>query len=1113
MDIRKNSSKCIAGLGAIIWLSQSVALAQFQNMKPVDVNGDGRMDLIDVYNHNGTAEIRVRLSTPDGFKTENRTGTGQGLYREQFNWFTGDFDGDGQTDLGKVWADNGQVKADVHLNTGDGFTVQKWADAQGGFEYNQRWFAGDYTGDGKDDLLKLWNDGESISLDVHQAESGSFTQVRKLTQTGKASPATDFFSGDFNGDGALDIMKVWNDGGAYSIDAILGKTFAVESYAVKQGAFNMLNKWLIGDFNGDGKDDLVRLQGENFDIHQGGQTRVEVHVSNGRSFDLQTWGQGLGDYGRDCDYRHFAVGDFDGDGADDIAQLWNDGGKLSVDLYRSTGSGFTRERLMTQTSDWFRKKRWLAEDFNGDGITDLGAVWDNAGTITFEVFACNGRALSYQIWGEEKEEGAYDRRWFGGVVESDNSSANKICVSIPPSEVSQIQAVMNDGLDIYLERNGDYLVDGVWTYMTDGQRIETEDVIRIKDFASVIAGSRDSARVIDSWGRSYTTLRNLRVDGNRYTSDFDFNYNRDVYGLSALGFGQGSFQLVDRVVAQSTRSWSTIQVHEGNQADWNIAQNMIINGAGPGARGGGMAAGEDPLQNWNKKAAMWADGLSVGAKNSLIRNNLIIDPTDVGIVVFGAPGTLIENNCVATVTRDGLAAINMVDGIDAYDMNGWFDYRDVVVRNNVVDAWGSRMMNGVCMGHGRWGGGKTGYFRGAVVVDNHFTGDCFGWGIPYGDFTDTVIDRNTSNAVHSGDPDKRRDDVSNESVFCAAQSGTYTEATIDSWNLPNGRYYGRSALDTPDGSKYCLAYHGAGTDGAATQILALSPNTEYRLSGWVKLLPGTTGSAFIQVGSSSPATAKPAAEIEITTGEATWAYYEQTFNSGSQPCMTLRIFGGTEFGNGSVYVDNLSLVNVGDAGQNLVANSGFEAGGGSSLQSEFQTTEETGGNLGQLLWMIGIGPAEDGYFDYTYTEPEARAVINAATVEILGREPTPAEIEAKLPRLIPGMLNGDEFRIELMQTEEFTSAHPGITGKDLHPYRLSRWTDRFIEIDNHALDQSGNYSRATELFRQTTELLATPSTHLPVAVATPVPPPGDDANPITGRGRSFRKMFVGLFGR
>ena len=64
----KRQTKRFAGIMTVfLLLAQMGAFAQFQNMKPVDINNDGRADLIDVYNNNGNAEIRVRLSTNTGF--------------------------------------------------------------------------------------------------------------------------------------------------------------------------------------------------------------------------------------------------------------------------------------------------------------------------------------------------------------------------------------------------------------------------------------------------------------------------------------------------------------------------------------------------------------------------------------------------------------------------------------------------------------------------------------------------------------------------------------------------------------------------------------------------------------------------------------------------------------------------------------------------------------------------------------------------------------------------------------------------------------------------------------------------------------------------------------
>ena len=42
----------------------------------------------------------------------------------------------------------------------------------------------------------------------------------------------------------------------------------------------------------------------------------------------------------------------------------------------------------------------------------------------------------------------------------------------------------------------------------------------------------------------------------------------------------------------------------------------------------------------------WADGISYACRNGLVQNNTIIGATDGGIVIFGAPGTLVSNNVV-----------------------------------------------------------------------------------------------------------------------------------------------------------------------------------------------------------------------------------------------------------------------------------------------------------------------------------------------------------------------------------------------------------------------------------------------------------------------------------
>lgn len=40
----------------------------------------------------------------------------------------------------------------------------------------------------------------------------------------------------------------------------------------------------------------------------------------------------------------------------------------------------------------------------------------------------------------------------------------------------------------------------------------------------------------------------------------------------------------------------------------------------------------------------WADGISMSCRNSVVRNNMVGGATDGGIVLFGSPGTIVENN-------------------------------------------------------------------------------------------------------------------------------------------------------------------------------------------------------------------------------------------------------------------------------------------------------------------------------------------------------------------------------------------------------------------------------------------------------------------------------------
>ena len=89
------------------------------------------------------------------------------------------------------------------------------------------------------------------------------------------------------------------------------------------------------------------------------------------------------------------------------------------------------------------------------------------------------------------------------------------------------------------------------------------------------------------------------------------------------------FLQIEYVHSYDPRSWSCLHIAEGPfTCSGVIIQNNDI---GP--------CGSDAFQEW-------ADGISLSCANSIVRNNIVSDPTDGGIVVFGSPGSLIQNNTI-----------------------------------------------------------------------------------------------------------------------------------------------------------------------------------------------------------------------------------------------------------------------------------------------------------------------------------------------------------------------------------------------------------------------------------------------------------------------------------
>ncbi len=356
----------------------------------IDFNGDGKADIFKIWNDGGGFTTDVHLSAGNTFNI-GRWATKQGGYSDNMKWFLGDFNGNGKTDLVKLWNDEGLFTADVHLSTGSAFNIGRWATKQGSYSDDMKWFVGDFNGDGKTDLMKVWNHDGTMYSDVHISTGSSFVMQRWASAQGGMWEDMEWVVGDFNGDGKDDLMKYWNDGGMFTADVHVSTngSFVMHRWATRQGAFGKDQHWTTGDFNGDGKLDLVKIWND------GGMFSTDVHLSTGSAFNMARWATKQGSYG---DVMKWAVGDFNGDGRDDLVKVWNVNGQMYSDVHTSTGSAFNIARWATNQGAMFDGILWSIGDFNGDGKDDLIKVWNHDGQMYSDVHISTGSAFQMNRW-------------------------------------------------------------------------------------------------------------------------------------------------------------------------------------------------------------------------------------------------------------------------------------------------------------------------------------------------------------------------------------------------------------------------------------------------------------------------------------------------------------------------------------------------------------------------------------------------------------------------------------------------------------------------------------------------------------------------------------------
>ncbi|KAI0254812.1 pectin lyase fold/virulence factor [Lactifluus subvellereus] len=318
---------------------------------------------------------------------------------------------------------------------------------------------------------------------------------------------------------------------------------------------------------------------------------------------------------------------------------------------------------------------------------------------------------------------------------------------IPPDPANTVTDRLNIALNssgpgfvLRLCPNAYYLIQAPILFAAPNQEISTvgyptDDSRATLVVSGPVANGNGHTTAVDGTcaNCSGIKLRNIQINGTRSGAPPTSG------GANIEMGGPNSNQLIEYVHSYDPRSWSCLHIAEGGLlCNAAIIQNNDI---GP--------CGSDAFQQW-------ADGISVSCRSSIVRNNLVNNPTDGGIVLFGSPGSLVENNTVWVVNKTLLGGINMVD------VTPWGgDYTGTVVRNNTVigglatDSKSAIQSDGenvddvivkigIAIGPQTWFGDFFGanVSSSGTVLDNNLTG-AFGYGIAITSARNFTVQGNT----------------------------------------------------------------------------------------------------------------------------------------------------------------------------------------------------------------------------------------------------------------------------------------------------------------------------------------------------------------------------------
>jgi RHS repeat-associated protein len=336
----------------------------------IDYNGDGIQDLIVLVAPATTGKWTryIYLGKGDGSFLHIANDTAMD-YSLSSHYYVADVNADGMGDFVEMYNNGTSFTRTTYLSTGTGGYSKSSSDTNVGYYSTSQFIMMDVNGDGKTDMVELWPRLSNLWYRHIWFSTGTgFTGGANDSLTRYTSTPSYYLSIDANGDGRADMLEIHQDPNkAGQWDRQLWMSTGAHFQAAQLDtnmAYNSNSQFLTGDFNGDGKTDLVEL------LPSGTHWNRQMHQSYGTGFLAPAWDTALG-YPPASTYQYVLL-DTHGSGHEDMLELrFNGVGSFDRHIWKYAPSVQFMPVAEDSAMDYHASTSFLFGDFDGDGLPDM----------------------------------------------------------------------------------------------------------------------------------------------------------------------------------------------------------------------------------------------------------------------------------------------------------------------------------------------------------------------------------------------------------------------------------------------------------------------------------------------------------------------------------------------------------------------------------------------------------------------------------------------------------------------------------------------------------------------------------------------------------------------